>query len=66
MSELRFKRTITPPDVAEALAHKGVRPQDVEIEDDGKVITIRIRDVTLDDADRAAIASLMKLLRETE
>jgi len=66
MSELRFKRTITPLDVAEALAHKGVRPQDVEIEDDGEVITIRIRDVTLDDADRAAIASLMRLLREME
>jgi len=66
MSEMRFKRTITPLDVAEALAHKGVRPQDVEIEDDGDVVIIRIRDVTLDDADRAAIASLMRLLREME
>jgi len=66
MSELRFKRTITPLDVAETLAERGVRPQDVEIEDDGEVITIRIRDVTLDDADRAAIASLMRLLREME
>jgi len=66
MSELRFKRTITPLDVAEALAHKGVKPQDVEIEDDGEVITIRIKDVELDDADRAIIAQLMRLPRVVE
>jgi len=66
MSELKFKRTITSLDVAEVLAHRGVRPQDVTIEDDGDVITIRIEDVTLDEADKAAIAQLMRLLRRIE
>jgi len=66
MSELRFKRTITPLDVAEALAYRDVKPQDVTIEDDGDVITIRIKDITLDDADKKAIAQLMRLLRRVE
>jgi len=66
MSELRFKRSISPLDVAEALADRGVRPQDVTIEDDGDVVTIRIEDIILDDADRAAIAQLVRLLRRIE
>jgi len=64
MSELRFKRTITPLDVAEALAERGVRPQDVAVEDDGEIITIRIKNITLNDTDKATIAQLMRLPRK--
>jgi len=64
MSELRFKRIITSLDVAEALAKRGVRPQDVEIEDDGEIITIRIKDITLDDKDKTTITQLMRPLRK--
>jgi len=66
MSVIRFKRSISPLEVAEALAGRGVKPQDVTIEDDGDVVTIRIQDIILDDADKAAIAQLMRLLRRIE
>jgi len=66
MSELKFRREISPLEIAEALAGKGVKPQDVTIEDDGDVVTIRIQDIILDDADKAAIAQLMRLLRRIE
>ena len=63
MPEYRFSRRITPMDVHELLKHKGVKPSDITVEEDGDEVRIIIQGATLTPEKEAKLENPMKLIR---